>query len=196
MKMLLLTDYELKFIVDTSQEFLNLQDKVYQYNWNLDPEVSKCTDTDLAFFDSFVMHCCITPTMLKINPRYNSIRFHDSSIEIENLIRLLTNKIVQKIGNVTLLKSMLVALKPNGFQRPHRDLAPHHAFCHRLVIPITSNSQCVTYFDDRPALFELGHVYETNNQIKHYSVNRGEQIRVYMFVDLIPNSCTEQFLSS
>ena len=181
--MLLLTDYELKFKVDSTQEFLDLKNAISQYNWSTDPAVAMLMNKDPAFKDSFVMQCCLTDKMLKLNP---SINFKYQNTNIEVLVEKLTNKVIEKFNSITLLKSMLVALIPHGSQTPHKDISKYHQLGHRFIIPLTGNN-CFTYFEGRPASFEFGGVYEMNNQINHYSVNNGDQIRVTMFVDVVPN---------
>jgi hypothetical protein len=81
---------------------------------------------------------------------------------------------------------MAARLEPGGFIIPHTDKHPSFHNGHRIHIPISTNSKVRFMIDGRPYQFEIGNVYEINNQMKHSVVNKGESSRVNFIFDYVP----------
>jgi Aspartyl/Asparaginyl beta-hydroxylase len=86
----------------------------------------------------------------------------------------------------TIIRAMAAKLLPGGVIKPHRDSHPSFHYGHRIHIPIVSNPRVRFMLDGRPFSFEVGKVYEINNQKKHSVINKGEQGRVNFIFDYVP----------
>lgn len=187
---------DFKFDMLNQIEYTDLSEYVINYTWSNDTVACNVASGDkIAWNDSYVLPFYSSNDFLLIQPWLKNIKLIDNKLEY--LASALTNAIIDKIDNVVILKSMLVTLKPLGKQKPHIDSMWYHDLCHRLVIPITTNDKCVTYFIENKTTIEeklsIGHVYEMNNKISHFSVNFGECHRVSMFIDLIPLQNLQNF---
>ena len=86
----------------------------------------------------------------------------------------------------TIIRAMAAKLLPGGVIKPHRDNHPSFHYGHRIHIPIVSNPRVRFMLDGRPYRFEVGKVYEINNQKKHSVINKGDQGRINFIFDYIP----------
>lgn len=189
-------NYKFLFDISNEPEYLELRNYVTNYNWVAHPIAKKYYNTDPAWKDSYVIQFCVSKKMDLIQKNFNNFTkysniTHEYDKQLENLTTKLTNFIHNKIHNTSILKSMIVALQPYGSQLPHNDPAKYHSLCHRLVIPLISDENCFTMFNNNGVenleKVTLGHVYEMNNKVIHYSINNGDKFRSTLFIDLIPN---------
>ena len=86
----------------------------------------------------------------------------------------------------TIVRAMAAKLLPGGVIKPHRDSHPSFHYGHRIHIPIVSNPRVRFMLDGRPYRFEVGKVYEINNQKKHSVMNKGNEGRINFIFDYIP----------
>ena len=86
----------------------------------------------------------------------------------------------------TIIRAMAARLEPGGFIIPHTDRHPSFHNGHRIHIPISTNSKVRFMIDGRPYQFEIGNVYEINNQMKHSVMNKGESSRINFIFDYVP----------
>ena len=86
----------------------------------------------------------------------------------------------------TIIRAMAARLEPGGFIIPHTDMHPSFHHGHRIHIPISTNSKVRFMIDGRPYQFEIGNVYEINNQMKHSVMNKGESSRINFIFDYVP----------
>ena len=86
----------------------------------------------------------------------------------------------------TLLRAMAAKLKANGRIQPHRDALRSFHMGHRIHIPITTNPSVRFMIAGKPYRFEVGNVYELNNQKKHSVMNMGSEDRITFIFDYVP----------
>jgi hypothetical protein len=86
----------------------------------------------------------------------------------------------------TIIRAMAAKLLPGGVIKPHKDNHPSFHYGHRIHIPIVSNPRVRFMLDGRPFRFEVGKVYEINNQKMHSVINKGKQGRINFIFDYVP----------
>jgi ribosomal protein L21E len=84
-----------------------------------------------------------------------------------------------------LLRAMAAKLKAKGRIQPHRDALRSFHMGHRIHIPITTNSSVRFMISGKPYQFEVGKVYELNNQKKHSVMNMGSEDRITFIFDYV-----------
>lgn len=86
----------------------------------------------------------------------------------------------------TIIRAMAARLQPGGVIKAHRDSHPSFHHGHRIHIPIVTNPRVRFMIDGRPYKFEVGKVYEINNQEQHSVMNKGREGRINFIFDYIP----------
>ena len=86
----------------------------------------------------------------------------------------------------TIIRAMAARLQAGGIIKPHHDGHPSFHHGHRIHIPITTNPRVRFMIDGRPHRFEVGKVYEINNQKRHSVMNKGSEGRINFIFDYIP----------
>lgn len=84
------------------------------------------------------------------------------------------------------LRAMAAKLKAKGKIQPHRDALRSFHMGHRIHIPITTNPSVRFMISGKPYHFEVGKVYELNNQRKHSVINMGSEDRITFIFDYVP----------
>ena len=92
----------------------------------------------------------------------------------------------------TIIRAVAANLVAGGSITPHVDTLKSFAFGHRIHIPITTNNLVRFMIDGQPYRFEMGHVYEINNQITHSVLNAGKEDRISFIFDYIPADIAAQ----
>jgi aspartyl/asparaginyl beta-hydroxylase (cupin superfamily) len=85
-----------------------------------------------------------------------------------------------------IIRAMAARLCSGGVIKPHTDKHPSFHEGHRIHIPITTNSRVRFMIGGRPYRFEVGKVYEINNQQQHSVMNKGAEERINFIFDYIP----------
>lgn len=91
----------------------------------------------------------------------------------------------------TIIRAVAANLVAGGSITPHIDTLKSFAYGHRIHIPITTNNLVRFMIDGQPYRFEMGHVYEINNQITHSVLNAGKEDRISFIFDYIPADIAE-----
>ena len=86
----------------------------------------------------------------------------------------------------TIIRAVAAKLAAGGNITPHIDSLESFAHGHRIHIPITTNKLVRFMIDGRPYRFEIGNVYEINNQKTHSVMNAGKEDRISFIFDYIP----------
>lgn len=87
-----------------------------------------------------------------------------------------------------ILRAMAAKLLPGGQIEPHTDKLESFHHGHRIHIPITTNPGVRFMIQGRPYSFEVGKVYEINNQKLHSVMNAGREDRIHFIFDYAPKS--------
>ena len=86
----------------------------------------------------------------------------------------------------TIIRAVAAKLVAGGIITPHTDALKSFAHGHRIHIPITTNKLVRFMIDGHPYRFEIGNVYELNNQKVHSVMNAGKEDRISFIFDYIP----------
>lgn len=86
----------------------------------------------------------------------------------------------------TIIRAMAAKLLAGGNVSPHVDVHPSFHCGHRIHVPITTNPRVRFMIDGRPYQFQVGQVYELNNQMKHSVMNKGSDDRITFIFDYVP----------
>lgn len=85
-----------------------------------------------------------------------------------------------------LLRAMAAKLKVGGRILPHRDKLSSFHIGHRIHIPITTSAAVRYTIAGKPYQFDVGSVYEINNQRLHSVMNLGSEDRISFIFDYVP----------
>jgi len=86
----------------------------------------------------------------------------------------------------TIIRAMFAKLLAGGRIIPHRDSHPSFGAGHRIHVPIATNARVRFMIDGRPAMLQVGHAYEINNQKVHSVMNKGDADRIHFIFDYLP----------
>jgi len=92
----------------------------------------------------------------------------------------------------TIIRAVAAKLAAGGSITPHIDSLESFAYGHRIHIPVTTNNLVRFMIDGRPYRFEMGHVYEINNQKTHSVMNAGKEDRISFIFDYVPAHVAEE----
>ena len=86
----------------------------------------------------------------------------------------------------TIIRAVAAKLAAGGVITPHIDALKSFAYGHRIHIPVTTNKLVRFMIDGQPYRFEIGNVYEINNQKTHSVINAGKEDRINFIFDYVP----------
>jgi hypothetical protein len=86
----------------------------------------------------------------------------------------------------TIIRAVAAKLAAGGSITPHIDQLKSFQYGHRIHIPVTTNKLVRFMIDGRPYRFEIGNVYEINNQKIHSVMNAGKEDRISFIFDYVP----------
>ncbi len=92
----------------------------------------------------------------------------------------------------TIIRAVAAKLAAGGSITPHIDSLKSFAYGHRIHIPVTTNKLVRFMIDGHPYRFEVGHVYEINNQKTHSVMNAGKEDRINFIFDYIPANVAKE----
>jgi hypothetical protein len=178
-----------KFLFDISsvEKFTKIKKHVSEFDFLEDTEL-QFPYFDPAFKDSYILflrESILMQHVRMVTSRRKKPVYTGKSLILANDVDSLIDLVYSYFPDHYFLKSHIVALKPGGSQIKHIDELPYHSMARRLVLPIQSTDS-QTYVSDKFHTFVEGHVYEMNNVVEHYSINTGNNIRVTLFIDIIP----------
>jgi hypothetical protein len=87
----------------------------------------------------------------------------------------------------TIFKIILPRLKAGSSIGLHRDSSFSLMVPHRVHIPIVTNEDVMFGCGASRLNMKVGNLYEINNSLKHWVVNRSHQDRIHLIVDVIEN---------
>ena len=86
----------------------------------------------------------------------------------------------------TIIRAMVANLTAGNVITSHVDGHQSFRSGHRIHIPITTNKKVRFMIDGKIRRFEVGKVYELNNQKMHSVMNRGTEDRLTFIFDYVP----------
>ena len=175
------------FDIGQTTEFCRLREHCLDYDWNLDPVLLALAGNDPAFKDCRVIQN-FTSELMQYIRNFKKIGYTSDTTNLIEDIQTVIDLVSLNFENHYLLKWHVVSLMPYGCQIKHRDLIFYHSYARRICIPIITSADAHSHIGDEIFHPLQGIVYENNNLVPHYSENCGDQIRTFLFMDVIPNS--------
>ena len=86
----------------------------------------------------------------------------------------------------TVIRAMAAKLLAGGIINPHTDRHPSFHVGHRIHVPITTNPRVRFMIGGQPYQFKVGEAYESNNQMMHSVMNKGDEDRITFIFDYVP----------
>ena len=166
--------------------FQNLVREFEKYDFYADPLV------DSIFPHNNVDSLIIQVVRTKLAKTYwnwayrQELRYKPETTHLIDLAEELSAYLKYEFPGTVWFKGHYVCLLPNGQQEIHIDRPYWQRHAHRLVVPILTNPQAFTQLENESYHFEAGQLYEMNILRNHGSVNRGNNIRVHLFLDYVP----------
>lgn len=93
-----------------------------------------------------------------------------------------------------MVKAEISALMPQTELLFHVDPCWWHQHCHRIHIPVVTNTSSRWMVEDREHFLEVGYYYEVNNRRYHTYVNKGDAVRVHCVFDWMPRESYDMAL--
>lgn len=128
--------------------------------------------------------CCL-PYVI-VNNRQKKYTVEDQ-LKLDGYLEKIINQVMLYFPNYTKMRGEVATLYSGAKLVPHFDTSWFHAFCRRIHIPIYTNDKCEQIFEDRMYHLDEGMVYEINNRILHSAHNGGDEYRIHLILDLIPD---------
>lgn len=75
-------------------------------------------------------------------------------------------------------------LAPNSSVGEHADHGNFLSLCHRIHVPIITNDKVFYKIDGQMFSWKRGEVYEFDNMRRHTSINKSEEYRVHLVINL------------
>ena len=111
-----------------------------------------------------------------------------------NSIRPIIKELDKIIPDYVKVRGELVNLLPGKRLTPHKDIYWFHKYSRRIHVPIYSNNHSANTFEDREYHLKVGNVYEINNRITHSAYNNGNQPRIHLIIDFMPEEKFEEMV--
>ena len=92
----------------------------------------------------------------------------------------------------TIIRAVAAKLVAGGVITSHIDSLKSFAYGHRIHIPVTTNKLVRFMIDGQPYRFEVGNVYEINNQKTHSVMNAGKEDRINFIFDYVPADAAKE----
>ena len=89
-------------------------------------------------------------------------------------------------GDGYIVRAILVRLKGQGVIPPHVDSGYSLMHCRRIHVPIQSTDEVEFTVGGEQRVMKEGELWEINNAREHSVVNKGNESRVHLIVDWVP----------
>lgn len=90
-----------------------------------------------------------------------------------------------------IVRALIIRTRPGKTINRHMD-GLHNVFkyCHRIILPITSNSFPFLFYDDESFILDEGTMYDSNGFVPHWAVNNGTDDVYTAIFDVLPDQET------
>ncbi len=121
--------------------------------------------------------------------RHRDPTYHHLYEHFSNELSPLLDMISSFYGNDGYFIRMLFArLSAGRTIMPHIDFTFSLLHCHRIHVPIVTNSEVFIYVGGEPRNMKIGEVCEINNATVHSVANNSDESRTHLIIDWAPNS--------
>jgi hypothetical protein len=178
-------------------ELIESENFNFKFISNLNVEVLKSklvglTDNDWNEFtfrqETYDVHAKTLTIPLIFSKDFESenVTYHPCFERFTDEIKVLTAIFEEKLGFGYITRAILVNLKANSTIPEHIDSGSSLDACHRMHIPLITNTQCDFRVGLETIQMKAGEIWEINNTNKFHSVNNlSDEDRIHLIVDWI-----------
>tara|TARA_B100000212_G_scaffold320882_1_gene279030 strand:- start:3095 stop:3673 length:579 start_codon:yes stop_codon:yes gene_type:complete len=124
----------------------------------------------------------------KWDPQYRllDLEYMNQDTQLWELLKPFLRKLINKYdGSVV---NCLFARLPSGAEiKPHKDISLNLLLVHRIHLAVITSSAVKFFIDNTPYEFPAGRIFELSNDRLHAVKNNGDDHRVHLIVDILPN---------
>lgn len=147
-------------------------------------EAHSDTQTIKLLFDADYRHTNPTehPTLQEFATQIEPLQNHVSATFSKSMRQ---RKVIRKNGPGYFIRIVLTRLAANGEITEHIDDGDSLKRCHRIHVPIITNSGCCFCVGASRIHMRAGELWEINNRLVHAVENTGDQARVHLIMDFV-----------
>ncbi len=120
--------------------------------------------------------------------KYKKPDYRERYFELQNELKPVLDYIDDYYQNNGFIVRLLLAKLLAGGKIPHHTDAGYSLLnCHRVHIPIITNDQVVFFVGGEEKNMQVGELWEINNGLDHAVENRGDEDRIHLIIDWMPN---------
>jgi hypothetical protein len=163
------------------QQFLSLVDENDWYVANYRDKAANMSDTNSIP----LMHTPLCASGLNTMQPINDIKPELLYNKYKDVLTLILEEL-KKHYKFDKYSVFLARLKPRGVVGAHVDQGNFLTLCHRIHVPLKTNPNVAYVIDDKEYYWEAGNIYEFDNTRMHGVINRSDEYRIHLVVNLYP----------
>ena len=121
----------------------------------------------------------------------SEIKANIVDIQLNTLTQVIVKELEKRFNGISGLVLYTKLASKKAIEK-HIDPGFYLSVIHRLHIPIITNDKCIFNIDNNILNMKEGYLYELNNLLEHSVENNGDNDRIHLIIDIIPNSLIEQ----
>lgn len=123
---------------------------------------------------------------LLYDPRQSAVIEHARYQQFKHHIERVYEITAQHLRCSAIRQAMFARMMPHTNIPKHRDKGPMTAKCHRVHVPVLTNSQCIFSVDTETRHLPKGTIWVIDNVGKYHSVsNEGDVARIHLIIDIL-----------
>jgi aspartyl/asparaginyl beta-hydroxylase (cupin superfamily) len=120
------------------------------------------------------------------DPRQSAVIEHKRYPQFKQHIENVYEIVAQRLHCVSIRQAMFARMMPQVEIPRHRDRGPMTAKCHRVHVPVLTNTQCLFSVAEETLHMSEGHIWVIDNVGKYHSVsNYGDTARTHLIIDIL-----------
>jgi Aspartyl/Asparaginyl beta-hydroxylase len=121
--------------------------------------------------------------------------YNEQDLALRSETQYILDYILTIWPNYRFIKGEIAHCPPNVKQGMHVDFRVFHRFCHRVHVPITTNTQAHLKVENTKQHLAQGEIWTFNNLKLHASENLGLTGRAHIIVDIMNPEVYDKFIS-
>jgi aspartyl/asparaginyl beta-hydroxylase (cupin superfamily) len=162
-------------------DFLSIIDENDWYVANYRDKAGNMSDTNSIP----IMHTKLCASGLNSMKAIDDIKPEPLYEKYKNPLNLILQEL-KKYYEFDKYSAFLARLKPNGVIGSHIDSGKFLTLCHRIHVPLQTNSNVEYLIDNKKYYWEIGNAYEFDNTRMHGVINNSNEYRIHLVINLYP----------
>jgi hypothetical protein len=162
----------------------NILKEVSEYDWHV-ADWRRSVPTMGDTYSIPIMH---SSKCLGGKENYDAINDIHPQTQYEKFSPLITPVLeeLKKYYKFEKYAAFIASLKPYGVIGMHQDAGYFLTKCHRVHVPLLTNEKVSYVIEGNEYLWEKGKIYEFDNTRIHGVINRSDQPRIHLVINLYP----------